>query len=54
MKKFAKHAKTGKVIAVVAVMHIFVETKRTSPNAKAKISAKKAKLRSKLKLIGPN
>ncbi len=39
-----KNANTGKATTVVTVMHIFGETKRNSPNAKAKISAKKAKL----------
>jgi hypothetical protein len=53
-KKALENAKTGKVTTVVAVMHIFGETKSNSPNAEAKISAKKAKLGSKSKKIGLN
>ncbi len=40
--------------AVVAVMHIFCETKLNSPDAKAKTSAKKAKLGPKSKKISQN
>jgi hypothetical protein len=47
-------AKTGKVTPVVEVMYIFGETKHTLPNAKAEISAEKAKLGPKLKKNGVN
>jgi hypothetical protein len=50
-EKALENAKTGKVTRVVAVMHIFGETKSNSPNANAKNSAKKAKLGSKPKKI---
>jgi hypothetical protein len=53
-EKAIEDAKTGKVTMVVAIMHIFGETKCNSPNAKAKISAKKAKLGPKSKKIGIN
>jgi hypothetical protein len=43
-EKAIENAKTGKVNGVVVTMHMFGETKCNSPNAKAKISAKKAKL----------
>jgi hypothetical protein len=52
-EKEIENAKTGKVTAVV-VMHIFGETNCNSPIAKANISAKKAKVGSKLKKIGLN
>jgi hypothetical protein len=42
--KTFENAKTGKVTVVVMVMHIFGETKHSSPNAKVKNNAKKAKL----------
>jgi hypothetical protein len=38
-KKAIENAKTDKVTVVVAVMHIFGETKCNSPYTKAKISA---------------
>jgi hypothetical protein len=53
-EKALENVKTGKVTAVVVVMHIFGETKSNSPNANAKNSAKKAKLGSKLKELGLN
>jgi hypothetical protein len=53
-EKALENTKTGKVTMVVAVMHIFAETKSNSPNANAKNSAKKAKLGSKLKRLGLN
>jgi hypothetical protein len=43
------NTEAGKMTAVVAVMHIFGETKRNSHNAKAKTSAKEAKLGPKSK-----
>jgi hypothetical protein len=52
MKKQLRMQKTGKVTAVVVLMHIFGEAKRNYPNAKAKISAKKANIGPKLKKIG--
>ncbi len=45
--KALKNAKTGKVTAVVAVMHLYGNAKSSSINANAKISAKKTKLKSK-------
>ena len=53
-EKALENAKTGKVTVVVAVMHIFGETKSNSSNTNAKNSAKKAKLGSKLKKLGLN
>jgi hypothetical protein len=50
--KALKNAKTGKVTAVVVVMHIFGETKFNLPNASAKNSAKRTKLGSKPKKLG--
>ncbi len=47
--KALENAKTGKVIAVVAVMHLYANSKSSSIKDKAKISAKKTKLESKLK-----
>jgi hypothetical protein len=41
-EKAIENAKTGKVTAVVTVMHIFGETNRNSYNVYAKICAKKA------------
>ncbi len=46
-EKALENSKTGKVTAIVAVMHIFGETKSESP----KNSAKKAKLGSNLKKL---
>jgi hypothetical protein len=45
-------AKPGKVTAVVAVMHLYGNTKSNSINTSAKNSAKKTKLGSKLKKVG--
>jgi hypothetical protein len=39
--KALKNAKTGKVTAVVAVMHVYGNAQSSSIKAKAKISAKK-------------
>jgi hypothetical protein len=47
--KALENAKTGKVTAVVTVMHLYGNAKSSSINANAKISAKKTKLESKLK-----
>jgi hypothetical protein len=44
----------GKVTAVVAIMHLYGNAKCSSIKAKAKISAKKTKLESKLKKLGLN
>ncbi len=49
-----ENTKTGKVTAVVAVMHLYGNAKSGSMKAKAKISAKKTKLESKLKKLGLN
>jgi hypothetical protein len=46
--------KTGKVTAVVAALHLYGNDKSSSIKAKAKISAKKTKLESKLKKSGLN
>jgi hypothetical protein len=40
-EKALENAKTGKVTAVVVVMHIFGETKRISPKANAKLVLKR-------------
>jgi hypothetical protein len=50
-EKALENAKTGKVTAVFAVMHIYGNTKSYLPNS-AKNSAKKTKLVSKLKKLG--
>jgi hypothetical protein len=50
-KKALEIAKTGKVTAVVMVMHLYGNTKRNSINTSAKNSAKKTKLGSKLKKL---
>jgi hypothetical protein len=50
----AQNAKTEKVTAVVAVMHLYGDAKSSSINANAKISAKKTKLESKSKILDPN
>jgi hypothetical protein len=47
--KALENAKTGKVTAVVAVIHLHGNAKSSSVNANAKISAKKTKLESKSK-----
>jgi hypothetical protein len=52
--KALENAKTGKVTAVVAVMHLYGNAKSKSINDNAKISAKKTKLRSKSKKLGQN
>jgi hypothetical protein len=52
--KALENAKTGKLTMVVAVMHLYGNAKSGSIKAKAKISAKKAKLESKLKKLGLN
>jgi hypothetical protein len=50
--KALENAKTEKVTAVVAVMHLYGNAKSSSINANAKVSAKKTKLKSKLKNFG--
>jgi hypothetical protein len=40
-EKALENVNTGKVAAVVAVMHIFGETKRNSPDANAKLVLKR-------------
>jgi hypothetical protein len=45
--KALENAKTGKVTAVVAVMHLYGNTTSRSISDNAKISAKKTKLESK-------
>jgi hypothetical protein len=52
--KALENAKTGKVTAVVAVMHLYGNAKSSSINANAKISAKKTRLETKLKKLGLN
>jgi hypothetical protein len=52
--KALENAKTGKVITVVVVMHLYGNAKSSSINANAKISAKKTKLESKYKELGLN
>jgi hypothetical protein len=52
--KALEKAKTGKVTAVVAVMHLYGNTKSRSINDNSKISAKKTKVESKLKKSGLN
>jgi hypothetical protein len=52
--KALENAKTGKVTAVVVVMHLYDNAKSSSINANAKISAKKTKLESKLRKLGLN
>jgi hypothetical protein len=49
--KALENAKTRKVTAVVAVMHLYGNAKSRSINDNAKISAKKAELESKLKKL---
>jgi hypothetical protein len=51
-KKALENAKTGKVTAVVAVMHIYGNTKSNLPHTSAKNCAKKTKLVSKSKKLG--
>jgi hypothetical protein len=45
--KAFENAKTGKVTAIVVVMHLYGNAKSSSINANAKVSAKKTKLESK-------
>jgi hypothetical protein len=52
--KALENAKTGKVTAVVAVMHLYGNAKSSSMNAHAKISSKKNKLESKSEKLGLN
>jgi hypothetical protein len=52
--KALENAKTGKLTAVVAVMHLYGNAKSGSIKAKAKISDKKTKLESKSKKLGLN
>jgi hypothetical protein len=52
--KALENAKMGKVTAVVTVMHLYGNAKSRSINNNAKISAKKTKLKSKLKKLGLN
>jgi hypothetical protein len=49
-----ENAKMGKVTTVVAVMHLYGNSKGSSVNAHAKISAKKTNLEFKLKKLGLN
>jgi hypothetical protein len=51
-EKALEIAKTGKVIMVVAAMHIYGNTKSNLITTSAKNSAKKTKLGSKLKKLG--
>ncbi len=53
-EKALENGKTGKVTAVVAVMHLFGNAKSRSINNNAKSSAKKTKLESKSKKVGLN
>jgi hypothetical protein len=48
-EKALENAKISEVTLVVAVTHIYCNTKGNSPNTSAKNSAKKSKLVSKLK-----
>jgi hypothetical protein len=48
------NAKTGKVTAVVVVMHLYGNTKNRSINNDAEISAKKTKLESTSKKLDLN
>jgi hypothetical protein len=52
--KALENAKTGKVTAVVVVMHLYGKAKSRSFHHYAKISAKKTKLDSKSKKLGLN
>jgi hypothetical protein len=53
-EKALKIAKTGKVTRVVAVMHLYGNTKSNLITTSAKNSAKKTKLGSNLKKLGLN
>jgi hypothetical protein len=52
--KALENAKTGKVTAVAAVIHLYGNAKSRSTNNNAKIRARKTKLESKLKKLGLN
>jgi hypothetical protein len=52
--KALENANTGKVMAVVAAVHLFGNAKSSSIKAKAKINAKKTKLESKSKKLDLN
>jgi hypothetical protein len=52
--KALENAKTGKVPAIVTVMHLYGNAKSRSINNDAKISAKKTKLESKSKKLDLN
>jgi hypothetical protein len=52
--KALENAKTGKLTAVVVVMHLYGNAKSSSIIANAKISAKMKKIESKLKELGLN
>jgi hypothetical protein len=52
--KALENAKTGKVTAVVAVMHLYGNAKSRSINDNANISANKTKLESKSKKLDLN
>ncbi len=52
--KALENAKTGKVTAVVMVMHLYGNTKSRSINDNVKKSAKKTKLKSKSKKLNLN
>ncbi len=52
--KALENARTGKVNAVVAVMHLYGNAKSSSIDANAKISAKKTNLESKSKKLDLN
>jgi hypothetical protein len=49
--KALENTKTGKVITIVAVMHLYGDTTSRSISNNAKISAKKTKLESKSKKL---
>jgi hypothetical protein len=49
--KALENAKTGKVTAIVVVMHLYGDTTKISISSNAKISAKKIKLESKSKKL---
>ncbi len=51
-EKAVEIAKTGKVTVVVAVMHLYSDSKSKLVNKITKISAKETKLGSKLKELG--
>jgi hypothetical protein len=53
-EKALKIAKTGKVTAIVAVMHLYGNTKSNLITTSAKCSAKKTKLGSNSKKLGLN